>query len=196
MNDVSKSPSSKPLVTIHWDERNCEKHYNENRNDYIASEETYKHRKISIHMLRNGVPIPNKILTTEEQAVANEKVRKQPSRSTKNPTNTRGRRDVFVDACFKVPRLHLLAIQEFTTLAEDISMGRLQFWLDGKKLASTGTLFSEGVKPGAIVYLKVLPENDEEIEREFWNRFLIFDFFLFLDKSNIFRTFFIFIFNI
>ena len=36
--------------------------------------------------------------------------------------------------------------------------------MNGKKLVTTGTLFSEGVKPGSLLYLKQLDENDQDIE--------------------------------
>ena len=83
----------------------------------------------------------------------------------------------------------LLCLQEFTIIKEDAQLGRLQLYMKGRKLSSTGTLFSEGkgvhrcchfwvvlicfffyivffagVTPGALLYLKQLDENDENID--------------------------------
>ena len=44
----------------------------------------------------------------------------------------------------QVPRLLLLCLQEFTIIKEDAQLGRLQLYMKGRKLSSTGTLFSEG----------------------------------------------------
>jgi hypothetical protein len=58
----------------------------------------------------------------------------------------------------------LLCLQEFTVIKEDTPLGQLQLYLNGKKLNTNGTLCSEGVKPGDLLYLKQLDDNDANID--------------------------------
>ena len=200
MVTVVPSPSSAPsapsapstpsrVVTIAWDERDCTKHYHSNRFQYMESETKFVQRNISVHLLRNGVGVPGRVveIITVDGADEGSKdsaegkgstkgsddvkdaapvvpTRKQPARSARTAAKTRGQKEFTVDADFTVPRLLLLCLQEFTVIKEDAQLGRLQLYMNGKKLVTTGTLFSEGVKPGSLLYLKQLDENDQDIE--------------------------------
>jgi len=44
-------------------------------------------------------------------------------------------------------------LQEFTIIKEDAQLGRLQLYMKGKKLSSTGTLFSEGKGSAPVLSL-------------------------------------------
>ena len=120
-------------------------------------------------MLKNGVGVPERKFSVTEEKIAGSGssdgvARKQPQRTARKAATTRGRAELYVSAEWKIPRLILLCVEKFTVLPENVQLGRLQLWMNGNKLSTSGTLFSEGVKPGALIYVKVLEENDMEIE--------------------------------
>ena len=177
------SPSTVRLdgLDILWDKRMCRKGcFRDAREKHLQAQEHYSDREIEFVLLKEGqlppeiAPLSAKVSESTDGQILMDKhgapvavvdTPVKTRKSTRKKTVSRTSKRIKMDSKDRVAKAMLHCMQEFVALSKVVVMGRIQLWKGrGHPLKIDGTLWSNKVKAGSTLYIKLLKEGSDEID--------------------------------
>lgn len=140
---------------VDWDPRECQACRDLHEVQYQQNRVDFKSRAITVIRLPRNQNLPP--VSGREQASTGNR------RSTRRRGSKGVRKLLIVSSDYRVPRVLAQTMEEFT-MASNVKLGMLQLFLGQRRLRSDGTLRSEGVCAGDLLYLRVLSADHPDVE--------------------------------